>query len=294
MNINKNNGLSVIRAFFATAATLGAVAAHGGVPLNNLQGTGGIAFNPLAYTAGLPWEGEATSNLNAVVSKPQVGGWFVNLGDAGINWWAASASLTVAERLELSYGYGFVDAHRYGDNSISTHNLGAKLRILDENAFDTAWVPAIAVGGVWKHTNSDTVKALGLRDNGLDGYVVASKLVTQTPVPVLLSAGLLISDEVVNGVVGHNEYGVAGFGNIDILPAENIAIGLEYKQGVNVGDDIRNHDYYDAHVAWFVTKNLTLVAAFAETGDKDRFYRNGNTKKLGVGSGAVFSVQYQF
>ena len=208
--------------------------------------------------------------------------------------WAASAALTVAERLELSYGYGFVDAHRYGDNSISTHNLGAKLRILDENAFDTAWVPAIAVGGVWKHTNSDTVKALGLRDNGLDGYVVASKLVTQTPVPVLLSAGLLISDEVVNGVVGHNEYGVAGFGNIDILPAENIAIGLEYKQGVNVGDDIRNHDYYDAHVAWFVTKNLTLVAAFAETGDKDRFYRNGNTKKLGVGSGAVFSVQYQF
>ena len=294
MNINKNSGLSTIRTLLATAATLGAVAAHGGVPLNNLQGTGGIAFNPLAYTAGLPWEGEATSNLNAVVSKPQVGGWFVNLGDAGINWWAASASLTVAERLELSYGYGFVDAHRYGDNSISTHNLGAKLRILDENAFDTAWVPAIAVGGVWKHTNSDTVKALGLRDNGVDGYVVASKLVTQTPVPVLLSAGLLISDEVVNGVVGHNEYGVAGFGNIDILPAENIAIGLEYKQGVNVGDDIRNHDYYDAHVAWFVTKNLTLVAAFAETGDKDRFYRNGNTKKLGVGSGAVFSVQYQF
>ena len=294
MNINKNSGLSTIRTLLATAATLGAVAAHGGVPLNNLQGTGGIAFNPLAYTAGLPWEGEATSNLNAVVSKPQVGGWFVNLGDAGINWWAASAALTVAERLELSYGYGFVDAHRYGDNSISTHNLGAKLRILDENAFDTAWVPAIAVGGVWKHTNSDTVKAFGLRDNGLDGYVVASKLVTQTPVPVLLSAGLLISDEVVNGVVGHNEYGVAGFGNIDILPAENIAIGLEYKQGVNVGDDIRNHDYYDAHVAWFVTKNLTLVAAFAETGDKDRFYRNGNTKKLGVGSGAVFSVQYQF
>ena len=294
MNINTKYGFSLVRTLLISAATLGAVAAQAGVPLNNLQGTGGIAFNPLAYTAGLPWEGSSTSNLNEIVSKPQVGGWYVNLGDAGINWWAASAALTVAQRLELSYGYGFVDAHRYGDGSINTHNIGAKLRILDENAFDTVWIPAIAIGGVWKYTDSDTVKVLGLRDNGVDGYVVASKLITQTPVPVLLSAGLLVSDEVVNGVVGHNKYGVAGFGNIDILPAENIAIGLEYKQGVNVGDDIRNHDYYDAHVAWFVTKNLTLVAAFAETGNKDHFYRNGNTKKLGVGSGAVFSIQYQF
>ena len=89
--------------------------------------------------------------------------------------------------------------------------------------------------------------------------------------------------------------------NIDILPTENIAIGLEYKQGVDAGDtsvtgghSIRNHDYWDAHVAWFVTKRLSLVAAFAETGDKDKFYRKGSVKNLGVGSGAVFSIQYQF
>ena len=119
--------------------------------------------------------------------------------------------------------------------------------------------------------------------------------------PILLSAGLLLSDEVVNGVVGHNDYDVVAFGNIDVLPAENVAIGLEYKQGVDAGDtsvtgghSIRNHDYWDAHVAWFVTKRLTLVAAFAETGDKDKFYSKGNVKNLGVGSGAVFSIQYQF
>ena len=140
----------------------------------------------------------------------------------------------------------------------------------------------------------DKIDALGLDHDGFDAYVVASKLITQTPVPVLLSAGLLLSDEVVNGVVGHNDYDVVAFGNIDVLPAENVAIGLEYKQGVNAGDGIRNHDYWDAHVAWFVTKQLTLVAAFAETGDKDKFYRHGSAKNLGVGSGAVFSIQYQF
>ena len=307
--MNNISTSKIIRLTLAAAITA-AGGATAGVPLNNLQGTGGIAFNPLAYTAGLPWDGDDggdTTNavehsaLNGKVSRPQLGAWYVNLNDAGINWWAGSAALTFVDRVEVSTGYGFVNAHKYGDKSINTYNVGAKVRFLDENAFDTSWVPALAVGGVWKYTDSRTVEAFHLDDNGFDGYVVASKLITQTPVPVLLSAGLLLSDEVVNGVVGHNDYDVVAFGNIDVLPAENVAIGLEYKQGVDAGDtratgghSIRNHDYWDAHVAWFITKQLTFVAAFAETGDKDKFYRKGSVKNLGVGSGAVFSLQYQF
>ena len=303
--MNSKTNQKTIRTIVASLVAAASASLTAGVPLNNLQGTGGIAFNPLAYTAGLPWDddggGDSTnavektdSALNGVVSRPQLGAWYVNLNDAGVNWWAASAALTFADRVEISGGYGFVNAHKYGDKSINTYNLGAKVRFLDENSFDTAWVPALAVGGVYKYTDSRTVEALGLDDDGFDAYVVASKLVTQTPVPVLLSAGLLLSDEVVNGVVGHNDYDVVAFGNIDVLPAENVAIGVEYKQGVDAGDGIRNHDYWDAHVAWFVTKRLTLVAAFAETGDKDKFYRKGSAKNLGVGSGAVFSIQYQF
>ena len=306
---NKNNS-KIIRTVvsLSAAATIGTLV-YGGVPLNNLQGTGGIAFNPLAYTAGLPWDdggGDSTnavaeSSLNGIVSRPQLGAWYVNLNDARINWWAASAAITFADRVEVSAGYGFINAHKYGDKSINTYNLGAKVRLLDENAFDTSWLPAVAVGGVYKYTDSRTVDAFRLDDDGFDAYVVASKLITQTPWPILLSAGLLLSDEVVNGVVGHNDYDVVAFGNIDVLPAENVAIGLEYKQGVDAGDtsvtggrSIRNHDYWDAHVAWFVTERLTLVAAFAETGDKDKFYSKGSVKNLGVGSGAVFSIQYQF
>ncbi len=291
-NLDMNNSIIKLTAIAGIAAAANSLLA--GVPLNNLQGSGGIAFNPLAFTAGLPWDGEGNDTLNQIVSKPQVGAWYVNLNDADINWWAGSAAATFFGRLELSYGYGFVNAHRYGDRSIETHNLGAKVRLLDENAFDTSWVPAFAVGGVWKYTNSKTVDALGLDDNGFDVYAVASKLITETPVPVLLSAGLIYTDEVVYGVVGHNDYDLAAFGNIDILPAKNVAIGLEYKQGASVGDGIRNHDYYDGHVAWFVTDKLTLVAAFAETGGKDKFYRRGSTSDLGIGSGLVLSAQYQF
>ena len=265
-----------------------------GVPLNNLQGTGGIAFNPLAYTAGRTWEEGGTNTLDKIVSKPQVGSWYANLTDADIHWFALGTAVTVLERVEISGGYGGINAHKYGDRSINTYNVGAKFRFLDENAFDTAWVPALAVGGVYKYTDSKTIDALGLDHDGFDGYIVASKLVKETPIPVLLSVGGLLSDEVVNGVVGHNDYGAAVFGNIDIIPGKEVAIGFEYKQGVDVGDGITNHDYYDAHVAWFVTDALTLVGAYAYTGDKDKFYRKGSTKDLGVGGGFVLSVQYQF
>ena len=299
MNTEYKNSKNGNRGFFSNSILLaGAVAAigtaYGGVPLNNLQGTGGIAFNPLAYTAGRPWDGGETNALNVIVSKPQVGAWYVNLTDADINWFALGAAVTFLDRLEISGGYAGINAHNYGDNSISTYNVGAKLRILDENAFDTSWVPAVAVGGVYKYTDSETVDALGLRHSGADAYVVASKLIKETPIPVLLSVGGLASDEVVYGVVGHNKYGAAAFANIDIIPIEQVALGFEYKQGVHVGDGITNHDYFDGHVAWFVTDALTLVGAYAYTGDKDKFYRDGSTRRLGVGGGFVLSLQYQF
>ena len=306
--MNSKNANKIVRSIAALAATAAATAAisttaYGGVPLNNLQGTGGIAFNPLAYTAGRPWDaddgGDSTnlvehSALNGVVSRPQAGAWYVNLTDAEIHWFALGAVVTFLDRLEVSGGYGLVNADNYGDNAINTYNVGAKLRFLDENAFDTSWVPALAVGGVYKYTDSKTVGALGLDHDGFDGYVVASKLVTQTPIPVLLSVGGLLSDEVVNGVVGHNKYGASVFANVDIIPVEQVALGFEYKQGVKVGDGITNHDYFDGHVALFVTDTLTLVGAYAYTGDKDKFYHHGRTKNLGVGGGFVLSVQYQF
>ena len=50
--MNKINSRKFVRTISAAATAVGIFsAAHGGVPLNNLQGAGGIALNPLAYTA---------------------------------------------------------------------------------------------------------------------------------------------------------------------------------------------------------------------------------------------------
>ena len=131
----KNGNRGSVRGAVLLAAAAAAIGtAYGGVPLNNLQGTGGIAFNPLAYTAGRPWDGGETNALNGIVSKPQVGGWYVNLTDADINWFSLGTAVTFFDRLEVSGAYEAINAHKYGDNAINKYNFGVKLRLLDENA----------------------------------------------------------------------------------------------------------------------------------------------------------------
>ena len=100
---NKQEFVRTVISISVAAAVIGV--AYGGVPLNNLQGTGGIAFNPLAYTAGLPWEGGETNALNGIVSKPQAGAWYVNLTDAEINWFALGAAVTDSLTLVGAYAY---------------------------------------------------------------------------------------------------------------------------------------------------------------------------------------------
>lgn len=254
-----------------------------GVPLNNLNGSGGIAFNPLAYTSGLKLEDTTW------ITKPQVGVWYAKLPETKIEWSSYSLSLTLADHVELGYAYNLVNARKYGDNNIQANSVGVKFRLLDENAFDSVWVPAIAIGAVYKHTDSNTTAAFGLDHSGAEYYIVATKLITQTPAPILLSAGLVRSDEVVYGLVGHKHFGTSFFANVDVLPAQNIAIGAEYRQGIDAGDGIENADYWDAHVAWFVNDHLTLVGAYVNTGNKDKGF-----DPLGLGDGFVLSLQYQF
>ena len=280
-----NKQTKTVTKIFFTAGLL-AVAAEAGVPLNGLQGDGGIAFNPLAYLAGT-YDKDSKDGFGEWVSKPQIGAWYVNLNDANINWYAGSAAFSVAKRVELSYGYGLIDAKGV-DRSINTHNVGAKVKILDENFGDTVWVPAIAVGGVWKYTDTDFTDKIGTDNDGFDGYLVASKLITQTPLPILISGGVLESDEVVNGVLGHGDYDTVGFGNVDVLPLKNVAVGVEYKQGVDA-DEVANADYWDYHVAWFVNDHLSLVGAYVDTGD-----RNKGLNDFGLGGGLVLSAQYAF
>ena len=279
--IRKQHALRVA----VTGLVLGAGLSFGGVPLNNLQGVGGVAFNPLAYPAGQNAdEDKDKGGLHLALSRPQIGAWYVHLGDVNVDWVAGGVAETLYKRLELSYGYETIAPD--GADNIHKQDFGAKLLLLPENYGDHKFIPAVAVGGLWKTTDADTGD--NFDDAGWDTYVVATKLITQLPRPVLLSGGLLYTDELVTGVFGHDsEHDLTWFANVDVLPFSFLAVGLEYKDGADFRD-FQNASYWDAHVAWFANPNLTLVLAYVNAGDEK------DTDKVGLGDGVVFSLQYAF
>lgn len=256
--------------------------ASAGVPLNSIQGEGGVAFNPLAYTAGQNKDAKDPAPGADFISKPQFGIWQVHLGDAKVDWTSIGSAVTLFDRVELSYSHEIAAPPA---KNIYKENFGAKLNLVPENLGDNKLVPAISAGALYK-TTSDTAE--GVDDSGQDFYLVATKLITQTPLPVLISGGALSTDSRVTGVFGYDDKrDIVGFGNIDVLPLSYLAVGFEYEQGAKF-DEFENADYWDVHVAWFANKNLTLVAAYTDTGDaKDK-------SPVGLGDGYVLSAQYAF
>jgi len=254
-----------------------------GVPLNNLEGVGGIAFNPLAYPGGngapeSKEQGEA--GKSGIFGLPQVGGWYVHLGDVDVDWTTLGVAETLFGRVEVSYGHEIVAMS--GGETTYKDNVGAKLLILPEGKV----VPAVSVGVIGKHTSFDVPD--GVDDSGADFYLVATKLIKELPRPVLLSGGIISTEGRTLGVLGFDDdRDETLFGNIDVLPLENVAVGLEYRQGAKF-DDFKNADYWNAHAAWFVNPHVTLVGAYVNAGDHE------SSSKVGLGDGVVLSVQYAF
>ena len=263
-----------------------------GPPFNNLEGVGGVAYNPLAYLGGSKASDPDNADIDKspigavtkYIGKPQFGTWYVNLSDVGVNWYSIGVSDTIADRLEVSYG--FENINQKNAKSHNKNNIGTKLLILPENSFDWQFLPAVSIGAIYKHT--DNVLGGKTRHDGWDGYLVASKTITQLPLPVIVSGGALITNSYATGVFGYDKQSVlTGFGNVDVVLPGNLVAGFEYKQGPEF-NSFKNADYWDVHVAWLANKNLSLVAAYTYAGD----YKS--TKEVGLGNGLVLSAHYAF
>lgn len=271
---------------------LTALNTQAGLPFNSLEGEGGVIFNPLAYTAGQ--KQTETNSTSAWLGKPQVGIWGARFANHDINWGSVGVAETFGQRLEISYAYEAVRLGTPPTDVVDMNNVGAKLLLVRENEGGLNFIPALAVGAIWKSTDVSMAKNGDGPDRAaMDYYAVATKTITQLPIPVLLSGGLLSTKEQLTGIVGFdNQRELAWFGNVDVFPVSFLATGLEYKQGTKFNDNdggFANPTYWDAHVAWLATQNLSLIAAYAFTG-RD-FY---NSNRAGLGGGFMVSAQYAF
>ncbi|MEI8344451.1 MAG: DUF3034 family protein [Candidatus Omnitrophota bacterium] len=272
-----------IGAFVALAALV-SQQVFAGPPLNNLQGVGGVAFNPLAYTADSSGENSHYKvGDQDILGKPRFGAWYVNLDHANVDWTTIGVAETFFDRVEVSYGYESIN--QSGAQAIHKNNVGTKLLVLPENSFDTKFLPAVSVGGIYKDTS---FRAEDVDSSGYDFYTVATKTITQLPQPVIVSGGLLVTKEKVTGVFGFDKDSAAtGFGNVDVVLPYNLVLGYEYKQGARYSD-FKNADYWDLHLAWLANNNLSLVLAYVDAGDSK------SSKVVGLGNGVVLSTQYAF
>ena len=283
--------LILFAAFLALTVVFSVQDVSAGPHFVNLEGVGGVAFNPLAYVADSGEDGAHYKVGKVDVSAPRFGGWYVNLGDAKIDWTAFGVATTVARRLEISYGYETVAWEDHP--TFHKNNVGAKFLLLPENSFDSKFVPAVSVGTIYKTTSDKSVHELGfpLRTSGQDWYLVATKTIAGVfPVPVILSGGLLSSQEFVTGVLGfHDDRKLTGFANIDLVLPHGFVLGYEFKQGEQFSS-YKNANYWNVHAAWMPNKNLTLIAAYTNTAS---YTKSGNTRQ-GLGDGFVLSAQYAF
>jgi len=269
-------------------------AALAGPPLTNVEGVGGVALNPLAYVANPIGKDETGLFGSSVVSKPNVGVWHISLTESDIDWNAVGINISFLNRIELGYSHESVEIDALND-TIDKDNVSAKVNLLPENSFGMPYLPAVSVGVIHKSTNFHDLVAPGVLDDnsGEDYYVVATKTLTNLPIPVILNAGVLSTKGYVRGVLGFGEdRDEAFFCNIETIPIANVIVGWEYVEGtyVDTDPDFSTHSMWEAHVAWMIN-DLTLVASYAYTGEENVY---SSPVPSAFGDGWVVSAQYAF
>jgi hypothetical protein len=187
----------------------------------------------------------------------------------------------VADRVEFSLAHqsfrgdgGPLDGLRIGQDI-----AGIKLKLAGDAVLEQdSLLPQIAVGVMAKRNTGvsglgavSNVKQLGAAsDHGVDVYLSATK--------ILLDRSLLLNATL--RATRANQMGLLGFGgergnhyqpmleaSAAYLLSRNVVAGVEYRMKPrNLAVD-NEKDYYDAFVAWFPSKHLSLTAAWVSLGD---------------------------
>jgi hypothetical protein len=187
------------------------------------------------------------------------------------------------DKLELSLGkQEFTGSKAPLDKLTLQQDIaGIKLRISGDLIADQDnWNPQLAIGAMVKrHQGVQGLDALGVSnvrqlgaksDTGVDYYASASKL--------FLAQSLLINGTL--RATKANQMGLLGFGGdkkdqYQVMPEASVAYllnrklvaGLEYRRKPNNLSIDDEKAYYDAFVAWFPNKTISLTLAYANLGD---------------------------
>ncbi|NQE47446.1 DUF3034 family protein [Herbaspirillum rubrisubalbicans] len=247
---------------------LGKLTATAGVI--QVEGAGGGGLTPWALITGYGTRDSYGANAHATVIATQ---------DYTLKSYGVAVGLM--DRLELSLAkqafYG--SAAPLADLKITQDIVGIKLKLAGDAVYDQdRWLPQIAVGTMFKRNHGigglpavTSVKQLGAAsESGIDYYLAATKILLDQS--LLLNATLRLTKANQMGLLGFggdqgDRYQAMGEFSMAYLMNRRLVLGAEYRMKPrNLAADSEK-DYYDAFLAWFPSKNLSLTLAYVALGD---------------------------
>lgn len=249
---------------------LGKLTATGGV--SQVEGAGGGGLVPWALITGYGSRDSWGANAHYTGVRTQ---------DYALD--SAGVAVGLRDRVELSLARQHFRGSKAPLDALSIRQdiVGIKVKLAGDAVYDQdLWMPQLAVGALYKRNKGigglgalgvNKVTQLGAKDDsGVDIYLAATKL--------YLESSLLLNATV--RATKANQMGLLGFGGdkgdsyrpmLEVSAAyminRKLVAGVEYRHKPrNLGVD-NEKAYYDAFVAWFPTKHVSVTAAYAVLGD---------------------------
>jgi hypothetical protein len=245
-----------------------------------IEGAAGGGMVPWAVIAG--YGGREETGANAFITR-------IDTGDFRLD--VRGASVGIRNRVELSFARQELDLVTLGPAlglpgaSLDQDVFGAKLRLAGDVLY-TAW-PQISVGAQYKRQRDFLVPGLvgAADDSGVDLYVSATKvfLAAAGGYNLVANATLRRSEANETGLLGFGGDGDRGHdllaeGSLALLLDRHWAVGAEYRSKRGHLATLPEDDWWDAFVAWFPNRHVSVVLARADLGtvatlpDQDGWY----------------------
>ena len=237
--------------------------------VSQVEGAAGGGLVPWAVVGGLGSSNQMGASAFATHIRTQ-GGYNLNIQGAAVG---------VNDTLEVSMArWSFKFSDTVPGETARMNVLGAKWRISGSALYDQdTWWPQISVGLQYK-VNEDygvVPQLLGaLRNADTDAYISAAKVW----LGAVWGHNLLFNATL--RATRANQFGLLGFGgdrsdshslmpelSVAVLLRDDLAVGAEYRAKPDKLGVFREENAYDAFVAWFPTRHVSLTAAWLELGN---------------------------
>ncbi|KAF1041646.1 MAG: hypothetical protein GAK35_03187 [Herbaspirillum frisingense] len=247
---------------------MGKLTATGGVI--QIEGAGGGGLTPWALITGYGTRDSYGASAHYT---------YVNTQDYTLKSYGVAVG--IMDRVELSVAkqefYGSLAP--LNNLKITQDIFGVKVKLAGDAVYNQDdWLPQIAAGAMFKRNNGigglgavSGVKQLGAAsDAGIDYYVSATKLFLQQS--LLLNATVRLTKANQMGLLGfggdkRDRYQPMGEFSAAYLINRKLAVGAEYRMKPNNLTADNEKAYYDAFLAWFPSKNLSVTLAYVSLAD---------------------------